>query len=188
MLNNMPWISKRMILRCYLKDFYPPPKITAMVMSHNHVFLCVLCAFVLYKSFYPIQVFFLDLRLPQLGPWSCPGTDQVRALGQLPIMNKAISKALPTSSTGILPTLTPMSLSPTGATSQSPFLAATRCCGIIISAPGFLLGWGPIRCSDSLRVLRVLRLCSSLDLLFLSLCLYFIILKICTWIIPMPLE
>lgn len=174
MLNNIPWISKWLILGCYLKDFYTTPQITAMVMSHNHRFLCMIRAFALYKSFYPIQVFFMDLRLPQLDPWGCPDTDRVRVLGQLPILNKVISMALPTSSAGILPTLTQMPLFPTEATSRGTFLAATRWCGIIISALGFQLGWGPIPCSNSLPVLR---LCSSLNLLFLSLCLYFIIFK-----------
>lgn len=90
-----------------------PRKNTASIMSHNHEFLVcfeiLLYAIVLHGSFYPNHVFLMDYEVASAHAL-CPGTDQVRGLGLLPILDKAISRSPSTSSLGILSILTHLSL------------------------------------------------------------------------------
>lgn len=104
-------------------------KITAMVISHNHGFLCGIWNFALHSCL-AWEFLFHSTFSPGLGfatAWpTWIGTDQVTGSAMLPVYRQSISKAPPTRSTGIPSMLTQVLLLPMGGTGGAPFLAAAQ--------------------------------------------------------------
>lgn len=104
-------------------------KITAMVISHNHGFLCGIWNFALHSCL-AWEFLFHSTFSPGLGfatAWpTWIGTDHVTGSAMLPIYRQSISKAPPTRSTGIPSILTQVLLFPMGDTGRAPFLAAAQ--------------------------------------------------------------